>query len=99
MPTTGPTTTPATRTNGRKVVPPPTPADRPPRLVENVTRVTVAFPFATIRTADADVVGTVEELAELVAALAAEVDARRATPETAELAERARTLATKAAAS
>ena len=64
-----------------------------PRGVENVTRVTVAFPFATIKTAEPDLTPLVRALSELVAALATELDARCSTPASADLAERARVAA------
>jgi hypothetical protein len=62
------------------------------RPVESVTRVTVAFPFGTIRIGEPEVWHVVRQLAELVADLAAELQAGPATAATAELVERARTL-------
>jgi len=69
----------------------PSTTERPPH-VENLTRVTVAFPFATINTAEPDTQHTVEQLVRIVAALASQLDAGHATPATAELANEARAL-------
>jgi len=63
------------------------------RPVENITRVTVAFPFSTIKTTGAEGADAVEELATLVAALATELDARDGNQVTADLAVRCQELA------
>lgn len=65
----------------------------PVRPVESVTKVTVAFPFSTIRMAHAGPDETVQQLAELVAALAGELDVRYDDAVFADLAARARGIA------
>jgi hypothetical protein len=100
MPTTSPTAAAGTQ-------PPHRPADDDrhspardlrTRPIESITRVNVAFPFATIKVTDADWSGVLGELAELVAALATQIDAPPQRRSTAELARRAQTLAARVGA-
>jgi hypothetical protein len=78
------------------------PAKAEGRPVDSVTRVTVAFPFSTIRIGDADDAATaalIAEIAGLLAAVAAELDAPRGHDVTADLAARTKALAERLAVS
>ena len=67
--------------------------DPPARPIENATRITVAFPFSTIRMGGSSSDERVQEIAELVAGLAAELDAAHGDGTFRDLAARARTVA------
>ena len=84
-----------TTTSGHadKVIAPEPPRDARSRPIESVTRVNVAFPFATIKVASPDLPDSIRELAALVADLAAEMHAQHPTEATAELAARSLDLA------
>jgi hypothetical protein len=68
-------------------------ASQPPKPVESVTRVNVAFPFARIQVGGGDLERSVRELARLVADLAVEIETQHTSAETADLTARARALA------
>ncbi len=63
------------------------------RPIESMTRVNVAFPFATIKVTSPDLPDSISELAALVAELAAEMHTQHPTEVTADLAARTRALA------
>jgi hypothetical protein len=68
-------------------------AAQPPKPVESVTRVNVAFPFAKIQVGGSDLERGVRELARLVADLAMEIETQHKSAETTDLTARARALA------
>ena len=84
-----------TTTSGHadKVITPEPARDARSRPIESVTRVNVAFPFATIKVTSPDLPDNVRELAALVADLAAEMHTQHPTEATAELAARTLDLA------
>ena len=67
------------------------------RPVESATRVTVAFPFSTIKIVGSDDAEPLGELAVLLAAVTAELHAQQGNEVTADLAARTGALATRLA--